>query len=275
MDHPLSRPAQKQPQVFEQKDRIFITVPAYGGMVCAPFASSFAAAVASLLAHFKQADGSVAVESIIGGADFLGNESHVDRARNRCVARFLASPYDWHLFMDADIDPAPSDIARVWQHGMNGDRVICGAYAMKGVVPQFPVTAIAGEKPDERGRLKVRHSGTGFMLIHRSVYEKMRETITGMDYLTSPNDPEGGGHLRHAYFASGPTDLPEGRIWLSEDYLFCHRWREMCGGEVIVDRTITLGHFGNTRFPFAVEEIFAAAKECRRVGLPGCPAGPV
>jgi len=275
MDHPMQQKAAPEPQVFNQKDRIFLTTPAYGGMVGAPFTASFAAAVNGLKARFRQADGTVAIESIMADAQFLGNESHVDRGRNRCAAMFLESPYDWHLFIDADVDFTPQDIARVWQHGMNGDRVICGAYAMKGIVPQFPVTAMPGEKADERGRLKVRHSGTGFMLIHRSVYATMREKIADMDYITSPNDPEGGGQPRHAYFASGPTALPEGRIWLSEDYLFCHRWRELCGGEIIIDRNITLGHFGNIRFPVAVSEIFTAAKECRRVGLPGCPTTPI
>ena len=46
---------------------------------------------------------------------------------------------------------------------------------------------------------------------------------------------------------------------LSEDYGFCHRWRQM-GGRVWIDPTIRLGHVGAFTYAGAVEELLVATE---------------
>ena len=41
---------------------------------------------------------------------------------------------------------------------------------------------------------------------------------------------------------------PESKRYLSEDYLFCKRWIDKCGGEIWIDSHSTLTHTGTCSF---------------------------
>jgi hypothetical protein len=110
--------------------------------------------------------------------------------------------------------------------------------------------ALEAEQFDRRivnGFVKTTYAGTGFMLIERSVFTTLRDHY--------PDGAYRGESLSGAGFSPGSTlhsffDTlihPRTRRYLSEDYAFCHRWRN-CGGEVWLDVQSRLGHEGTFLF---------------------------
>jgi hypothetical protein len=167
---------------------------------------------------------------------FTSNESLIQRARNTSVATFLKTGYQKLLFIDADIDFTPEDVSKLWN--METD-VAVGAYSMKR--PDKPVSAWKDGKVVDLKDLKevteVDYAGTGFMMIDRSVFEKMQKAFPELDH------EEGKVGECHGWFHC-PI---KGRTQMSEDYEFCNKWREM-GGKVLLDPTISLGHWGTFRY---------------------------
>lgn len=275
--HPLAvASAQpKEPQIFDYRDRIVIGTPCYGGAVRSEFMTSMLDLMLHLNARFRDEAGEVSIGPIVADFQTLENESHIDRARNRIANLFMAGPYNWLLFIDSDIVFTAADVARLWQHGMNGQKLVCGPYALKGIVPQFAVNVVEGSKPTEHGIYECYHGGTGFMLIHRSVFEAMEKQGMAEEYNLGSNDPNlHDMKTARAYFKSGVRNYgaKAGNLWLSEDYMFCHEWRQI-GGKVMVDRAIALEHIGSLKYPANPKEIAAAFKEFRRIKHPDLPQG--
>jgi len=81
-----------------------------------------------------------------------------------------------------------------------------------------------------------------------------------------------GTETQRAYFKSGVHTYPDTgtTVWLSEDYDFCERARAL-GFDILVDRSIELGHHGVTKFPIPVADVFAAAARYRAINHPDCP----
>ena len=165
-----------------------------------------------------------------------GNESLITRARNTSVATFMKTDFQFLMFIDADIEFEPEDVAKLW----NIDAPVkCAAYSMKR--PDKPLAAwldgkIVELKGDE-GLLKVDYCGTGFLMIHRSVFEKMQEAYPELEHVE--------GHVGTCFGYFDLMYLGEGKekTSLSEDYAFCERWRKL-DGEIIMDSSIKLGHHG-------------------------------
>lgn len=93
---------------------------------------------------------------------------------------------------------------------------------------------------DHNNLAKVRHLATGFMMIERNVIEKMimafpsTKYVDDVNYLTNDEN-----HYAYTLF---DTAVEDGH-YLSEDWLFCERWRKM-GGDVYIDVSIKLSHSG-------------------------------
>jgi hypothetical protein len=91
---------------------------------------------------------------------------------------------------------------------------------------------------------EIRHLPTGFMLMKREVIEKMIEAFPDTKY----NDDIGflskeEDKFAYALFDTGIAD----KHYLSEDWLFCERWRGI-GGLVHLDVSLVLSHTGNEDF---------------------------
>ena len=83
------------------------------------------------------------------------------------------------------------------------------------------------------------------MLIQRNVFEQMIQALPELRYV---NDIKGyeNDRTRGNFWLFFDTMIePESRRYLSEDYAFCHRWCESCGGEIYLDIESELTHFGN------------------------------
>ena len=88
--------------------------------------------------------------------------------------------------------------------------------------------------------IEVENVATGFMLIEREVIEKMHNSYSSTKYNEDSNFlDENENHFSYALFDCGVVN---GK-YLSEDWLFCDRWKKI-GGSLWIDITINLNHTG-------------------------------
>jgi hypothetical protein len=110
-----------------------------------------------------------------------------------------------------------------------------------------PIPELGGQMPvDQYGMCEVEQVGTGFMRIHRSVLEHMQDAHPEW----SRRKDRDGEKYYTRFFAW--TD--DGEDEISEDIGFCRAWRTM-GGQVFIDPSITLRHFGPQEFRGCVSTI--------------------
>ncbi|MCJ2013418.1 hypothetical protein [Methylobacterium sp. J-076] len=198
----------------------------------------------------------------------MRSESLITRARNRTVKDFLADESFTHLFwIDSDIAFTPEAVYRI----LLADRdVASGVYPLK--TNNWPAKGLPagmtyaeyerrytnyafnpigqGEEPlrpyiDEDGFIEVAEATTGFMAIKRDVFLRMMKHYPELQYT-----PDGREHdpLAHLYWLFFDCMLdPDSRRYLSEDYAFCRRWRDM-GGKVYADLHSRLNHLGQHTF---------------------------
>ena len=169
----------------------------------------------------------------------LFEDSLVDRGRDRAAATLLESDCTHLLFIDADIEFEPKAIARLL--AMDKELVV-GAYRKKNERGEFAISFLpdAGtnlEECPETGVVKIARAGTGFMLIKRTVFERLTEAMPELNYTDHSEIAE--PRKMTAFFEHIVKD---GRRW-SEDYTFCERWRAI-GGDIWLDPYIKLGHWG-------------------------------
>ena len=128
-------PALDAPKPAENS--LFIATPAYGG---------------NFTGHYVQSLIALSHNLWSGGVAFkwepLLAESHINRARNRLVAAFLAEKRASHLlFIDSDIGFLPKDVAALTRANFD---VVCGLYPMKSYGWEaIRQAAVAGVQADE------------------------------------------------------------------------------------------------------------------------------
>lgn len=203
---------------------ILFCTPCYGGMVTAQHFKSCMA----LKEELTRID--LAHEWLIGW-----NESLITRARNEMTASFLTTSHTYMMWIDADIEFEPVDVARLWN--MNVD-IACGVYAMKKKDEQWFAAwkdgALVKDLDQFKGPVEVDYAGTGFLLISRTVIEKLAQTSESYE---GPN-----GRVPALYMTPIYNDIFE-----SEDYFFCRKARE-AGFKIIMDPSVRLGHYGQYRY---------------------------
>lgn len=150
----------------------------------------------------------------------------LSKLRNRVVAGFLDNTKsDWLLMIDTDEQLSVQTFDKLIQAAHDKERpVVSGLVfaafdAHKNLYPK-PVPAIFAEseagflplyKYDKNSVFEIEACGTGCLLIHRSVLEKMREVA----------DPNQGDNW--CWFWDGPINGE----WISEDLLFSRRIRQL------------------------------------------------
>lgn len=244
-----------------RKERLFIATPCYGGMLTEAYFRS----MVRTLTFFNQHQIPVAFGTI-------ANESLVTRARNVLVAYFLQSNYTRLLFIDADIEFQVEDVLKLIAHNKD---VCVGAYPKKGVnwqrIREAVMTngnapmddrSIAASGSDyainfkfvnadlkqiaiENGVIKLHDGATGFMMIKREAIDKMIASYPELKYNNDLNTPP---DLQDYFYAFFDTMIdPKDRRYLSEDYTFSRRWQDI-GGDIWLDPSISLNHFGSFNF---------------------------
>lgn len=224
---------------------ILIATPAFGGQVYAGYMTS----ILKLERLCKE-------KGIIIDYELCYNESLITRARNTLTHTYLTkSNYTHLLFIDADIEFEPEDILRL----IEADKpIIGGMYPKKKVdwdkvakyinenkqiqytsnllklLAKEPVTILLNDNDFDitKDIIETRYTGTGILLIKRQVFEEMKEKY--------PNDVY--DCLGTYYFRYFDTEVKYG-VYLSEDYWFCDRWREL-GGKIFMIPNFRCRHWG-------------------------------
>ncbi len=164
----------------------------------------------------------------------MQGESLITRARNRLVAAFRASECTHLLFLDSDLIFEPSDVLRLVHAGHD----LCAApYPAKGEGGKMignPVMIEGGHHVIREGFALAQDLPTGFMLIARSVFDRMARVVPEVD-----DDIPGSKLAYHVFFDCGI----DGRQYLSEDWWFTRVARK-CGIEAWIDVKAKLKHVG-------------------------------
>jgi hypothetical protein len=103
------------------------------------------------------------------------------------------------------------------------------------------------------GFVRVKHTGTGIMLIERKVLETMRERFPNLwmanppahirDFIVRNGGPQDSGYLQ--CFETLPD---KDGIAYGEDVSFCLRWVKGCEGEIWANVDEAIVHIGNEVF---------------------------
>jgi hypothetical protein len=239
--------------------KIMVGTPAYGNHVTTNYLNSIIRAM-DLMPDY--------IELIV---NCYGGDSLITRGRNTMVAQFLSSDCDALLFVDADIGFDPHHIIRLV--GAKKD-VIAAIYPIKQINWDGLIEAVHAnpdsahyedvahrslslvtngiQQPNQLGFSRAYEMGTGFMLIQRHVFLKMREKYPTLNYTTDMRSESNVvvDNFFDAFVANYVGKDADGkeiemRRYLSEDYGFCALWRDM-GGEVWADvGTTMLSHHGS------------------------------
>jgi len=245
-------------EVTAERQSLFIATPCYGGMVHVSYMQSIIALTRTLDEH--DVDYSIVT---------MSGESLITRARNSLVAQFLGSDCTHLFFIDSDISFSPESVLRMLSFDKEA---VCGAYPGKKIVwdrvlekgDEFKSIAELRAKclnynfeiytenttPTEptkisitNGFIKVSSVGTGFMLLKRSVFEKMKVAYPERyvsDLRAYINDAtKDNFYLFFECMVDGTS-----KRYLSEDYAFCRKWGAI-GGEIWLDVVSPRGHTGS------------------------------
>ena len=260
---------------------IMIGTPAYGGLVSVPYHSTINELVASCVQM------GIPLRNCM-----IENESLITRARNNIAHMFLNAtaniggnevPFEYLLFIDADIRCSTQDIFTLIYYAITENLpLVAGSYpkkainwemiteAVKAGVPPHELAnycdnAVMNLRPTANGQhsidlnrpVEVLDTGTGFMLIHRSVFDKIKAAHPELAYTPDYNlrSVAFDAHTANgvwAYFDTGivqdETAQNTGRKrYLSEDYMFCKHWRDL-GGKIYILPWINLVHHGTFHY---------------------------
>jgi len=249
--------------------KLFILTPCYGGMCYI----NFLQCLINTLNVFRQYNFPIQVE-------FCKNDSLVSRARNNLIAKAMNDPECTHIiFIDNDITWNPISILKLI---IANKPLVGGAYPIKRYNWEkiinnnaYDETVINKwlEKKNNNPSLKdsisdidmiqssllryninyndkyieiqnnltqVKHLATGFMLMQRQMIEKMMIAYHSTKYTDDINFLNGTeNNYAYALFDCGVED----DHYLSEDWLFCNRWKKI-GGSIWLDVSINLTHTG-------------------------------
>lgn len=233
---------------------VFIATPCFGGLVSQHYMQS----VIALIQFASQAgfDASLAL---------LGHDSLITRSRNTLVAQFLAQPEATHmLFIDADLSFSPEQIFYMLSFNQE---FVAGIYPLKVIdwsnsaikraalreetfqtAPLLYVgTLCTGDELERKGRFATGiYSGGGFMLLKREVILKMIEAYPDAKYKKVHAYSNAKSEENYALFECMID--PETKAYISEDFGFCQKWRDL-GGKIWLDTEGKLTHIGSYSFP--------------------------
>jgi hypothetical protein len=172
----------------------------------------------------------------------MGGEAGINRARSVAVSRwYRETADDVFLMVDDDIVWTPEDATRIVKLCREGHDIIAGAYpvrsgshlAIRSI--EADLTLGAGQEPVE-----AQWVSTGFFAVHRRVVAEMIKTLPLCHV-----DKE-SAFWPMFDFAVVDDEMTGGPIYLSEDWYFCNRAREL-GFKSWIDTRPILGHMAQLK----------------------------
>jgi hypothetical protein len=150
----------------------------------------------------------------------------------------LAAGCQETLWIDADTAFHPDMVDRLRAHDLP---IVSGIYPKKSK-RELAIHTMPGTKEIVFGKagglIEILYAPTGFLLVRRAVYDKLREQ------LKLPHCFADTGRTLVPYYA--PLIRPDGDGWwyLADDFAFCERAR-LCGFKIMADTTVRLLHIGS------------------------------
>jgi len=246
-----------------QPPSIFLATPCYGGLATTAYMSSVLALQRVCMER------RIGLQVELGGGDAL-----IPRARGIMAAKFLEHTTHTHLlFVDADIGFRPEAVFRLLDAGRE---VIGGVYPAKRVhwdkarraferkaadipaaslnyVVRFLPSETNAVEVDDDGFGEVAYVGTGFMLIARSALQKLTDAHPN---LRARHGDMAGAAVPEATMLFETVIEPDTGQYLSEDYAFCRRWRDL-GGAIYADFHTRLTHVGHASYEGSLRDSIA------------------
>ena len=209
------------------KIKLMIATPAYSGKLDIPYMLSYSNTV-MLLA--KQG---IEVQPLI-----VASGSLLVAERNRLLEAFYNSDCTHILCIDGDLGwPAEAVLAML----QTDKEFVAGVYPARGDKNVFlfrPCLAPNNSIITDKHLLKMQYIPAGFMLMKKSVIQKMRDKFPELHFKPKAaeqiNPSEG--------YCLFDTEVYEGEFW-GEDFVFCRRARE-AGVDIWVDPLIQFDHAG-------------------------------
>lgn len=213
---------------------ILISLPCYGGLVNEKTTTSL----------FNL--GKLLVRSNIEhGIMTVANESLITHGRSRIANFFMNNTEFEYLFcLDADVAFKPEDMLKLYSYQKP---VVSASYPMK-TLPLRHCYEVYNPVKLCGNLIKIGGIGMGFVMIHRSVFEKLNRYYSELKYfpgLNNSNYPitEKEYHNSYHYFA----EMNKEGKYLGEDMSFFHRLTDI-GYDVWLDTSIELQHIGSHIF---------------------------
>jgi hypothetical protein len=232
---------------------LVVATPCFGGLVGQRYMQSAIA----LLQYGTQMGLQVSIE-------LLGYDSLITRSRNALVARFMDTPTATHLlFVDADTGFNVEQVLRMLHFDQD---IVAGMYPLKLIDwDEAALTRARRGEPVETAPLRYvgtpcegaaleqqdgfitgQYAGTGFMMIKRQTLERMMSAYPHTRY-TAAHTAAVPSRSPHQYALFDCMIDPDNGHYLSEDYTFCRRWRDI-GGKLWLDTKGELIHVGPHEF---------------------------
>ena len=173
----------------------------------------------------------------------MANESLVTKARSRIANFFLNNTeYEYILFIDSDIGFMPEDVFKLI---MSEKDIVCGAYPMKGIPIRYNYN-ISTPEVKEGDLIKIENIGFGFALIHRKVFESIKNKYgEELKYFPPTNNstyPPTEKEYNNSYHYF--LDLKKDMSYLPEDFSFFERAKSV-GYDAWLNTSIRLSHVGS------------------------------
>eukprot|EP00873_Tetraselmis_striata_P045025 jgi/Tetstr1/465289/TSEL_009989.t1 len=236
---------------------VLLATPCYTGSVT----DTYLLSVARTFQYFACSHVQIHVATVPGIAD-------LPKARG---ALLYQEKYKYIFFIDADVEWHPEMMARFLNSGhdvvagmypkkqLDWQRLVESARAsphlpldeLKSSLLEYPIEfefedgnpeTVGQVQTDGNGMGRVRRAGAAFMMVTRPAVNRLAAAYPELAYLDPPSQK-----THYGLFYNGFTGQEDQRRWVSEDFAFCDRWRQI-GGSVWVDLTSGLNHTGSIKY---------------------------
>lgn len=211
--------------------KLMIGLPAYDHKVSVKLAIALARFAQKAIAHGID----IQISSVCGC-------SVVSRARNLIAYDFLQSDCDHLLFIDSDINFEADSILRLLAWNQT-KAIVAGGYESRKPGKVYILTLDNQDgnvRMDSMGLVKAKRVATGFMMIHKKVFLKLKEDHPEWKHADTTTE----GKELYGFF---DFQLKDGQ-YMGEDFLFCQRAIDAGFDDIWIDPTIKLGHMGVTEY---------------------------
>ena len=267
IDEQLTTYLKAHPDTF-----IMILTPCYNGELTARYGAS----IIETSSYLTKMGVKYAVQFV--------SDSLVTRSRNGLIGKSMSISTVTHmLFIDADITFHPLDIVKLlvtdkdviggiyplkqynWEQlqqseGQNKirdlleikknnpifDKMSDEEFIQKRLV-RYNLNSLNEEINVVDSMLEVYHIATGFMMIKRNVIERMTKEYPETKYTDNMGYLNTEEQQKWAYALFDCAISKTNNTYLSEDWLFCERWRNI-GGQIFAHVGIDLDHTGTETF---------------------------